>query len=157
MTRFPTTRRFIKASAVAVPLLFYSAFLLVAAKHLGWSLLPLMVAIVLGLAFPYRPKERFPAPAATDDTDKGWLRSARLTAQYLIYWWVISQPEVMAFVTRVLDDGGLWDWHWLATSFVLVLCSIVGGLRKAAAVSDRAIYDYFTWDESGVTAKPPAS
>jgi hypothetical protein len=135
-------RRFIRASAVMVPLLHFSGFLLLASRHVLWGAIPLISALILLRAFPYYLTDDSFCQRPDDDADRGWLW-VRRTTWYAIIVWGLSQPEIEAFRKRAMDDGGLWDWKLLAPVAVLTFCSIVWGLRRAAAVSDRAIYSYF--------------
>ena len=144
MTRFPTMRRFIRASAVAVPLLLFSGFLLFASRHVFWGVIPLISAFILFLAFPYYLTDDSSSQIATDAADRGWLLWVRRGAWYAIMVWVFNQPEFEAFQKRAIDEGGLWDWRLITAVAVVTFCSIVWGFRRASLVSDRAIYRYFT-------------
>ena len=137
-------RRFIRASAVAVPLLLFSGFLLFASRHELWSVLPLIAAVILFRAFPYYLTDHTSPQSPSDGAATGWLHWIRRVAWFAIMLWGFNQPEYEAFQKRAFDEGGLWDWRLLAPITVVTSCSIVWGLRRAAAVSDRAIYSYFT-------------
>ncbi len=137
-------RRFIRASAVAVPLLLFSGFLLIAGRQVLWSAIPFILALILFLAFPYYLTDDSSLETQRDDADMGWLLWVRQVAWFAILFWFLNQPEVEAFQKRAIDEGGLWDWRLITAVAVVTLCSVVWGLKRATLVSDSAIYRYFT-------------
>jgi hypothetical protein len=152
MTRFPKMRRFIKASAVTVPLLFFSSFLLFASRQVFWWLIPLIPAVILLVSFPRILTDASSQQTSRDALGRGWLLWVDRVAWYAIILWVITQPEIDAFLNRVFDAGGLWDWRLITAVAIVALCSIVWGLRRADQISDRAIYRYFTSSDSHKTS-----
>ena len=146
-----------RASAVAVPLLLFAAFLLVAAGHGIFASAPLVGALVLFLAFPYFISDGVQQQPQTSDSDISVLRWVRIAAKYAILMWFIWQPEVQSFLRRIMDGGSLWDWRLITPVAVLAICSVISGLRRASHVTDTAIYSYFTsTDDSRLTTSTPA-
>jgi hypothetical protein len=157
MTRFPTMRRYMRASAVAVPSLLFAAFLLIAAGHCILMSAPLIGAFVLFLAFPYYISDGVQQRPQTSDSDTGVLRWIRRAAKYAILMWFVFQPEVESFQKRIMDGGALWDWRLITPVAVLAIYSVISGLRRSSRVTDAAIYSYFTTaDDSRLTTSTAA-
>lgn len=105
MTRFPTMRRYLRASAVAVPVLFFSAFLLMAG---GYSMLGMVFcfASMIGfIAFPCSLPDGAAHRPQISDADRGVLGWVGRAARTAILLWVILQPEFESFQVRVIREG----------------------------------------------------
>jgi hypothetical protein len=153
MTSFPTIRRFMRASAVLVPLLLFLGFLLVASGRVVWGVVPIVAAFMVRLSIPLGLTEDTCGPRRSDGADRAWLLWVRRAAWHAILVWGLNQSEVAAFQKRAIQAGGLWDWRLLSAGAVVTFCPIVWGLKRAAAVSDVAIYAYVTAATlSGTTA-----
>ena len=138
-----------RASAIAVPLLLFTAFLLVAAGHPIVAVAPTVGAIVLLLAFPYLMTDGIQQQPQANDSDIGVLRWVRRAAKYTIMMWFFLQPEVESFLKRITDGNAFWDWRLIVPVAVLTIYYIIWGWCRVAHISDRAIYTHFTKADSG--------
>jgi len=144
MTRFPTMRRYMRTSAIAVPVLLFSAFLLIASGHGVFALAPSVGAIILLLSFPFYMPENFVRRAETVESGRGALRWVRDVAEITIIFWFVWQPEFESFTRRVGEGGALWDWGLIVPIAVLTLSFAIQGWSRVSRISDLAIYAYFT-------------
>ena len=144
MTRFPQMRQLMSASAIAVPSLYFSSFLLFASGSVIWSVLGAALAFILGLAFPYSIADRRDLRTDSETPDSSIVRWVGRAACSFVFFWVICQPEFTPFEDRVLHGGALWDWRLVVPLAVLTAYHIHVGLKRVPRISDTAIYSYFT-------------
>lgn len=143
-----------RTSAVAVPVLFFSAFLLVAGGYRILGMVSIFAALIGFIAFPCSlPDSAADRPQITD-ADRGVLGWVSRAARTAILLWVILQPEFDSFQVRVIKGGALWDWRLIVPIAVLTVYSMIRGWRQVSRISDSAIYAYFSPSDSG---RPSAS
>ena len=65
---------------------------------------------------------------------------------------MVNRPEFRECFA-IMFDGALWDWQLIAAVSVVTFCAIILGLKKAAEISDQAIYDHYN---SADLASPPS-
>lgn len=138
-----------RASAIAVPLLLFSAFLLVAAGHPILAVAPTVGAIVLLLAFPYLMTDGIQQQPQANDSDIGVLRWVRRAAKYAIMMWFVFQPEVESVLRWITDGNAFWDWRLIVPVAVLTIYYIIWGWSRVANIADRALYTHFTRTDPG--------
>ncbi len=144
MTRFPKIRRLISASAIVVPCLIFSSFLLFASGSYILSVVVVVLAFILFLAFPPFIAIRQSLPPNPENHVTGICQWVHFTAKNFVFFWAIIQPEFTAFQVRVIHGGALWDWKLIAPIAILTAYYIYIGIRRVPQISDRAIYSYLT-------------
>ena len=131
------------ASAIAVPSLYFSSFLLFASGSVIWSVLGAALAFILGLAFPYSIADRRDLRTDSETPDSSIVRWVGRAASTCVFVWAISQPEYTAFKERI-HHGALWDWRLIVPLAGLTAYHIYLGLKRVLRITDTAIYSYFT-------------
>ncbi len=137
-----------RATAVAVPALLFTAFLLMAAGHAIFAFVLTVGSLLLLLAFPYGITDGVRQQPQISDADIGVLRWVRRAAKYAILMWFIFQPEVMSFQSRILYGSAFWDWRLIVPVAVLMIYFAIWGWRQVSHISDIAIYTHFTTADS---------
>ena len=137
-------RRYMRASAIAVPVLLFSAFLLIASGHGLFCLAPFVGSFVISVSFPFFLPDNFVRRSDTVESGRGALCWVRDVAGVAIIMWFVWQPEFDSFVRRVTHGGALWDWRLIVPIAVLAASRAVQGWSRVARISDAAIYAYFT-------------
>jgi hypothetical protein len=150
-------RRYLRASAVAVPLLIFVAFLLVAAGHILVAVVPLVGAAVSFLAFPYFMTDGVNQQPPPSSPDKGVLPWVRWLAKYAIFMWFMFQPEVSSLLTRIMEGGALLEWKLITPVAVLAIYSVISGLRQASRATDEDIYSYYSTKDDGRQPTSPSA
>ena len=62
---------------------------------------------------------------------------------FFILWSTLA-PEGLAFLQRILEEVNVWKWPLTGLAAFLTGRWIHGSLRMIRAVSDEAIYAYYT-------------
>ena len=143
-----------RASAIAGPVLFFSAFLSMA---VGYSMLAMAFffpSVIGFIAFPYCLPDSATLRPQISDADRGVLGWVGRAARTAILLWVMLQPEFRSFWVRVMEGGALWDWRLMVPIAVLTVYSMIRGWSQVSRISDRAIYAYFSPSDS---SRPSAS
>lgn len=146
-------RRYLRASAVAAPLLLFGGFLLFAVGQVLVAVVVSLAAFFLFLAFSFGFSAGGQQQEAPEDSDMGVLRWVRRAAKYGILLWFLFQPEVESFHRRMTEGAALWDWRLIAPVGVLAIYSGISGLRRASRVTDTAIYTYFASSDGDELSK----
>lgn len=135
---FAKTRKMLMLTAIAVPLLFFTAFVLCAAGRELWAFIPLVLGGALALCFPIKEiaSPNHPKPA------RGPLLYLRAAAFALTTYWVLQIPEASDLLERLLG-GALWDWKPLTAAGLWTLLSIHSGRQMASQLSDAMIFRYY--------------
>ena len=154
MTRFPTMIRYMRASAIAVPVLFFAAFLLMAGGYSILGMVSIFAALIGFIAFPYCLPDSATLRPQISDADRGVLGWVGRAARTAILLWVMLQPEFRSFWVRVMEGGALWDWRLIGPLAILTVYSMIRGWSQVSRISDRAIYAYFSPSDS---SRPSAS
>ncbi|MES2470130.1 MAG: hypothetical protein V4675_22755 [Verrucomicrobiota bacterium] len=147
-------RRYMRASAIAGPVIFFAAFLLMAGGYNMLGMVFCFASMIGFLAFPYYLPDSVAHRPQISDTDKGVLGSVGRAAKTAILLWVILQPEFGNFLVRVMEGGALWDWRLMVPGAVLTVYSMIRGWSQVSGISDQAIYAYFSPSDS---SRPSAS
>jgi len=126
------------ASAIAGPLLFFTGFVLFAAGRGTWAILPVLVAIALGLCFPVL---EIGSPDRPEPV-RGPLVLLRMAAAALMTFWAIHLPELGALLDRLLG-GALWDWKPVTAAGLWTFLLIQANLRMLSLMSDEMIFRYY--------------
>lgn len=138
ITRFPKLRRFLGLTTVLCPLLTLAAVVLlglgrwefaVAAFGVGFVLMLLEMGIIGGAAV-----------SPSDDTGSRGIRVGRRISELLLMFWVFTLPELDTLVHRLIHEDGLWDWRLLTAVLLMAGGSVISGLRRLAAITDRELY-----------------
>jgi len=139
MTRFVNFRRYMAFASVVGPLLIFVAFLCYALGWRAWSIIPLVVATILLLAFPCR---RVVEPRAKDaSSGRGTWSDTLLRAGVisLCIYWLVSFPEFMPLIDRVFSIEGLRDWRLILAVFIWTGHLSYSRFRSVYALEDREI------------------
>ena len=137
-----------RASAIAGPVIFFAAFLLMAGGYRILGMVFCFASMIGFLAFPYYLPDSVAHRPQISDADRGVLGSVGRAAKTAILLWVILQPETQSFLIRVMDGGALWDWRLMVPIAVLTVYSMIRGWSQVSRISDRAIYAYFSPSDS---------
>ena len=142
-TRFPQMRLYLRASAVATPVLLFVTLLLLFRGDVLWALLPAIIAVVLVLNFPFWLMETPMIATAGMMDGPTWMRRV---ATYGVFLWCFQFPEVKALLDRVTRDHLLWDWRLIVPAALVTLSYIWMGWRNVSAITDKAIYTHYCLD-----------
>ena len=143
-----------RASAIAVPVLFFSAFLLMAGGYSILGMVSIFAAMIGFIAFPCSLPDSAAHRPQISDADKGVLGWVGRAARTAVLLWVMLQPEFGSFWIRIMDGGALWDWRLIVPLAILTVYSMIRGWSQVSRISDRAIYAYFSPSDS---SRPSAS
>ena len=145
-----------RASAIAGPVLFFSAFLSMAGGYSMLGMAFFFPSVIGFIAFPYYLPDSVAHRPQISDADRGVIGWVGRAARTAILLWVILQPETQSFLIRVMDGGVLWDWRLMVPGAVLAVYSMIRGWSQVSLISDRAIYAYFSAsDSSRLSASTP--
>jgi hypothetical protein len=133
-------RLYMRAAAVATPILWFMTLLLLARGEVLWVMPIAITAITLFLTFPFwiTDKTSEAKPGAVDAPT--WIQRV---AKYLTFYWFLQLPEVKTLLNRVTQEQLLWDWHLIVPAALVTLSYVWIGLRNVTAVTDEAIYAHF--------------
>lgn len=152
-TQFPRIRQLIKISAVACPLLLFSAFLMFAGGAKMWTLIPLIAALFWSRAFPaFIPEAPSQNPPASEaDRPSRW--GLQRLAEMLVFFWFIQLPlpELHALIDRLQTTHALSHWALVSGLGLMALSAILRGRRHTGLLTDQDIYSYYSM------IKPPAA
>lgn len=133
-------RLYMRAAAVATPILLFVSLLLLARGEVLWAMPIVITAITLFLTFPFWIMDR-PSDAKPGAVDAPiWIQRV---AKYLMFYWFLQLPEVKTFLNRVTQEHLLWDWHLIVPAALVTLSYVWIGLRNVPAITDEAIYAHF--------------
>lgn len=136
-------RLYLRASAVAAPVLLFGAFLLFAHGERLWSVLPGIIAVLLLWTFPSSITET-PAPSLLGKMDgPAWMRRI---AVWGVYFRCFQIPEVKTLIDHMTKGQLLWDWRLIASVAVMTLSYVWTGWRSVSAITDKAIYTHYCRD-----------
>ncbi len=127
--------------AVLVPGLLLAGFLAFARS------LPVVGLVLAGLAFCLflgftGPQEELAVKLPQQQGFERWRYWSGQIIRYLFMLWLISQPELEAFIHRVNHGYALWDWRLILPAIILATLGAISGLRRASSLSDQQIYDW---------------
>ena len=143
-----------RASAIAGPVLFFSAFLSMAGGYSMLGMAFFFPSVIGFIAFPYCLPDSAAHRPQISDADTGVLGWVGRAARTAVLLWVMLQPEFGSFWIRIMDGGALWDWRLIVPLAILTVYSMIRGWSQVSRISDRAIYAYFSPSDS---SRPSAS
>jgi hypothetical protein len=117
----------------------FSGFVLFASGHDIVFLLPLVLASIIHFSSPHNESDEI-------TSKKNEERDLILIIQRIIWCfiliWLLSQPEIEEFQTRIYEGNALFDWKLITLAFAVTICSITVSLRKVSRITDKSIYTY---------------
>jgi hypothetical protein len=140
-TYFAGIRRWSAVMAFVVPLLFWSAFLMLCLGARYWSITPWVLGLIAAVSFP--PGLMNKALSKSAPSEPSFLRWLSLPGTILIYVWLSQQPEMQSFYYRVLSGEALRHWLLITASLILLAAAIYRRHRAVKALTDEEIYNFF--------------
>jgi hypothetical protein len=122
-------------------MLLFATFVLIASGHGVYAIASFVGAVVLSLAFPYFVSEGADPQPRTKESNLRMLGSAAIWAILMVFF--LPAREFTGMARRILTSGDLWDWRWITPVAVWAAYSAHCNLKRAAAVTDNAIFNYF--------------
>lgn len=125
--------------ALLVPLLIWSAFLLLAFGARWWAVAPWVLGMIAAVSFP----PGLLKSSSRDTKEPAYLRWLSLPGLALVYYWLVQQPEVHSLYARVMSGKALLHWAVVSASLVYLAAAMYRRWRAVNLLTDQEIYDFF--------------